>query len=774
MGTKTTKKMITGPEALWLEKIKAFVPGRDQAHIIEPGRYRIALDTETTGVNLFHGCKPYFVSTVDSEKVVRCWEWPVDPTTREPIIPYNELHEISEFLLIGPKAFEEEQLCDACGEPLGSMICESLPHHEDNWITDPVCTVCGHHHKPPAVILHNAKFDMRAMSTVGIKLPEWEDVFCTHIASHVVDSRGPHGLKPLCMDRYEIEDDDQEMLKAKTNAARSLAQIEGVITFTNGVQNPGGKWRIANPGDPHFPSKIRAPKDGWWTHDTWLPKAVALAKGYPETHPFHWVAKRYAAQDAERTYVLSQDLFQEIEEAGLVEQYEWRRSLLKATYDMEEHGITIHVPRIEQMIEEHSIKAEEEANKCKKLCKRPDINLASPKQIQEVLYGGNNAIGDGDLEKINGFALMPLRRTKDGYAVDKDTLNTLLESMKHEVEKVNDDPGGYDPEEAGRIIDAHDFIESLLLSRKYTKSVDYMESYLRAGLDPSPKIENKVRILPEWLRLHPNFNVAETATTRFSSNDPNAQNISKKEGSNIRYVFGPLEGREWYSIDYSNVELRIFAQASGDQSLIDAFAAGESVHLIFCRNLWPELYEECLREGKSFKDVYASTYYQWAKNGTFSLIYGAGEEKADKTYHLKGAYNDIRRKMPLIDSFMQEKKNEARELGYVTTLGGYRLKVPHNMPHVPVNYFVQGTAGWCIVKSMVRIHKYLQKYPQHQNIMTIHDELVFDFPIDKRNDRIIRDIADIMVYSGDELGVHTPVEVKRIKESWADGETLKW
>lgn len=325
-------------------------------------------------------------------------------------------------------------------------------------------------------------------------------------------------------------------------------------------------------------------------------------------------------------------------------------------------------------------------------------------------------------------------------------------------------------------------------------------------------------MVEEFLVLHPNFNVTGTDTTRFSSNQPNQQNISKSFDPrfgdfNLRKCYCPLPGREWYSGDYSNIELRIFAYACGDKSLIKAFEEGKSVHLIIAEALWPKEFAECLkREVKdpswAFKTKYESTLYQWIKNGNFSLIYGAGEAKADRTYHQPGAYRKIRTMFPKIDSFMKRMGEQARDYGYVTTLGGYRLYIPYNQygkleSHKAVNYFVQGSAGWAITLAMLRIWDYLNSFndklsriggdASYSMIMQVHDELDFDFPIPTfgsaaypvtigegkkaitlttQNLQVITDIARLMEQSGDDLGMPTPVEFERHPDTWAVGEKL--
>ncbi len=227
-----------------------------------------------------------------------------------------------------------------------------------------------------------------------------------------------------------------------------------------------------------------------------------------------------------------------------------------------------------------------------------------------------------------------------------------------------------------------------------------------------------------WGILYPSFNPTGTATTRLSSHDPNAQNISKQEDFNLREVFGPLPGREWFAIDYSNIELRIFAYESGDKRLIEAFEQGKSMHLVIGQVLHPKLFDKLGPDGFA-----KAQQYRWTKNGNFSLIYGAGVKKANATYRVPDAYAKIRKTLPLIDDFIKRKSGEAARKGYVETLGGYRLQVPPNEPHKAANYFVQGSAGWCMILALIRVDEYLRTLGDNYRMtMTIHDELRFGLP----------------------------------------------
>lgn len=647
----------------------------------------LSCDTETTGLDLWHGCKPFAVSAMNDSGKEFYWEWKVNPTNREVSPRKGDLGQI-------------QKLID----------------------------------KADKVVFHNAKFDIRGLSLFGISVP-WEKVEDTLLMSHCLVSKQSHKLKDLALVYLDIPDTDEEDLQQAVQRARVIGRRAG--------------WRVARENDPHWPGMKTAPKtkfsdDGWAGADYWLPRAVLdnlnkLEDILPEEPPEDWadLCKKYAMGDVLRTLGLYWCFSEGLKKEGLLYQYEQRRKLLEATYSMEARGITFNRTVAEEKIEGYKQERDNAKLKAIRFAGGKIDNLDSPKQLQAALFCDMGVKG--------------IKSNKTGYS----TAAPDLLQIKDSLPKTNK---------------AYHFINNLLDYRQIDKAIGYLESYIVNGM-PVPSVRRQ--ILNDWLRINPSYNITGTDTTRLSGSNPNPQNISKQEKRNLRAVFAPLPGREWYSLDYSNIELRIFAYVSGDKRLINAFESGESVHLVIASELYPMEWRACQMSGESFKVKYESTLYQWVKNGNFSLIYGAGQEKADATYHLAGAYARIRSKFPLIDKFMAEKLKEAKDKGYVTTLGGYRLQVPEDGPHKTVNYYVQGSAGWAMVMAIVRVYEFLKLYPDYFMNITIHDELDFDFPLAKRNLAVIREIKRLMELSGEDFGFATPVEVDRINDNWSNGIALK-
>ncbi len=236
-------------------------------------------------------------------------------------------------------------------------------------------------------------------------------------------------------------------------------------------------------------------------------------------------------------------------------------------------------------------------------------------------------------------------------------------------------------------------------------------------------------------RIHPRFNQTGAATGRLSSTHPNVQNIPirSEEGIRIREAFVPAEGMRLLSADYSQVELRIVAHYSGDESLIDAFAKGEDVH----RRTAAEV------AGIEPSEVSADQRAH-AKAINFGIIYGSSafgianqlgiaQAEAQATIDRYFArYQGVRR-------FLDETVAAASEAGYVRTLLGRRRYLPdlrsrnralrQAAERMAVNTVIQGTAADLIKKAMVEVQAALRDAGlRARMLLQVHDELVFEAP----------------------------------------------
>lgn len=641
----------------------------------------IALDTETTGVDMFHGSTPFAVTTCDEFGLTKLWEWPVDPHTRQVMAPEEELQELVDYID-------------------GSTL-----------------------------IFHNIKFDVKALRNLGIRLvfkeANWasapyedhkfeavlEGFEDTLLASHVCNSEEPHGLKYLAENYLDIMEDDQEDLLDAVRAARRAAKVKG---WTLGKA-------LSNTSSTHC--------------DYWLPKAVD-----PESK----VLERYAEQDALRTMLLWIMYRTVLKDEKLEEHYQTRKKLVPLTFRMEQSGITLKPRTLTKEIKRYTEAAEECEWACiemvdKKGLLDDEFNIRSGLQISKVLYGDP----DGDTPaRQKGLNCPVIETTKTGAST---SASTLLELYKGHV---------------GRRSHARPFISNILTHRKNQTCSQYLTSYKNLSLK-----QGKHTV------LHPSFNQTGTRTTRWSSSNPNGQNIGAggKDAFGIavddfclRDVFGPPAGHLWFSADYSQLELRILAVLAKEEKLLRAFEEGQDIHTLTA--------DSCSISRKAAKGV------------NYGLIYGAGKAKLEAMTGVKNFDKVFKEAFPGIGNFMDQTSKEVKRTGCVRTLSGYKLQVPEEKPYIGTNYKIQGSAGDILNHAMIAVNDWLKPnddFPQNDKgrlIMCIHDELVIDYEKSvgrKKLSAVPRRIKKLMESSGDLFDVVTPVDVDRIDNRWSDKQGVE-
>ncbi len=672
------------------------------------GRERIiALDTETTGVDFKHGAKPYFVTTCDSEGVNQFWEWDVNPINREPIIPYTDLLEIEAELEAADK-----------------------------------------------LILQNAKFDMRALDTTSDEPWDWDrymfpKVFETLYAAHLLNSFEQKSLTTLALIYLGVnvkpfEDEMEE-------ACKECRRI---------VRRDYKDWRIAKEGLPEMPSAKTGSgrdEDRMWKFDAWLPRRIAQEQNLPDDHPYWRVCKDYANCDSATTVALYPVMIEQLEEQGLTPIFEERMKLLRIVYLMESEGIGASRERLAELREVY----EETYNNCGRFCKElalKDYNY----DLQLPKASMNNSLKTFlfDEEYLD---LPILKTTKKGSpSFDKgakeDYINTLEGKPKQ-------------------------FIEQFDLRGRIATSLSYMESYEKHMID-----------MPDGCTIFSSVNPVGTKTLRWSSYNPNQQQLSKRklfkdDDRTVRYIFGPKADREWWSLDYDNLELRIPAYECQEPAMLKLFERPDdppfygSYHLLICSILHKEKWQECIDEaglegaGEEFKYRYKDTWYTWTKNGNFAELYGAidradGQGTADLAFHVPGAQSIIAKRLTKKSALNNQYIKYASEHGFVETMPdqsvncdrGYPLQCSRNswggiLQTVPLNYHVQGTACWIIMRAMIKVQEYFDLLNSRgfdaRIIMNVHDEIVIDLPYksDKGNLPKVERVKSLMESIGDDINV---------------------
>ena len=393
-------------------------------------------------------------------------------------------------------------------------------------------------------------------------------------------------------------------------------------------------------------------------------------------------AAHYAAEDADVTLRLHHRLMPLLtSEPYLHRVYNTlEMPLVPVLSRMEDMGVKVDDTMLMQQSQELSASMQAAEQKAYELA-QGEFNLASPKQIQEVLY-----------ERLQ---LPVLKKTPKGApSTAEDVLQEL--ALEHDLP---------------RLILEHRSLGKL--KSTYTDKLPMM-------------INSKTG------RVHTSYHQAVTATGRLSSSEPNLQNIPIRtaEGRRIREAFVAESGSLIMAADYSQIELRIMAHLSGDEALLNAFNKGLDIHRATAAEIFDVALEDVLDEQR-----------RHAKAVNFGLIYGMSAFGLSKQINVarKQAQNYIDAyfdRYPGVKKYMDDTRERAREDGYVETVYGRRLYLPdinsknHNMrqyaERTAINAPMQGTAADIIKLAMIEVDKYVSDSDAVKMIMQVHDELVFE------------------------------------------------
>ena len=391
---------------------------------------------------------------------------------------------------------------------------------------------------------------------------------------------------------------------------------------------------------------------------------------------------KYACEDADVTLKLKQVLENELETNGVKKLFEEiEMPLVPVLAYMERNGVRIDTDALKETSRHFTARMNQIEEEVHQLAGM-EFNIASPKQVGEVLF---------DRLKIVEKA----KKTKTGQYV---TSEEVLESLrgKHEI--------------VGKILE-HRGLKKLL----------------GTYIDALPQLIN-----PATGRIHTSFNQTVTATGRLSSSNPNLQNIPirNEDGKEIRKAFIPDEGCEFFSADYSQIELRIMAHLSNDPHMIEAFQKDQDIHAATAAKIYKIKLEEVTREQRSK-----------AKTANFGIIYGisvfglAERLNVDRK-EAKALIDGYFENYPNVKAYMDQSIQEAREKGYIETIFKRKRYLPDiNSKNAVVRGYaernainapIQGSAADIIKVAMIRIYQRFQEEGIHSKmILQVHDELNF-------------------------------------------------
>jgi len=391
----------------------------------------------------------------------------------------------------------------------------------------------------------------------------------------------------------------------------------------------------------------------------------------------------YAGEDSDITLRLYDLLVKKLEEEKLLSLYnEVEIPLLVVLGKMEHRGVRVDPVYLEEMSRSFSQELDELEKKIYGItgC---NFNIRSTKQLASVLF--------------EQLGLPVLKRTKTGISTDESVLEEL--ARKYEIARL------------------------LLRHRTLSK---LKSTYI----DSLPTMIN-----PATGRIHTSFNQTIAATGRLSSSTPNLQNIPirEAEGRAIRKAFIPEEGWVFVSADYSQIELRILASLSSDETLLSAFHRDADIHRETASILFSIPTERVGDEQRAaaktinFSIIYGISPFGLAKS--LGISRGEASQFID-TYFVK--YGGVKR-------FFDALVEDAKKKGYVETLLGRRRYIPEIRSEntnifeaarrIAINTPVQGTAADLIKKAMVSIDREMEKREMASRMLIqVHDELVFEAP----------------------------------------------
>ena len=436
----------------------------------------------------------------------------------------------------------------------------------------------------------------------------------------------------------------------------------------------------------------------------------------------------YAGADADATMRLVNVLEKELREQ---EQWDLFRDvempLVQVLMDMEMVGVALDTDELMDISTGMHRRIVELEGQIQGLAGRP-FNLSSTQQLGQILF---DEMG------------LPVRaKTKTGFS----TRASVLEELKS----------------------LHPIIDLILEHRQLTK---IKSTYV----DALPLLVNR-----ETGRVHTSYNQTGTVTGRFSSSDPNLQNIPVRTelGRHVRCAFVSQEGWLLLGADYSQVELRILAHISQDPNLLAAFDRGEDIHASTAAAVFEVPLSDVTPEMRRI-----------AKTINFGIIYGMGEYGLSQRTSL---YVEQSRKFidnyfaryEKVRDYVEETKAGARELGYVSTLLGRRRYFPElrtsSRAHTGVtraaereaiNMPIQGTAADILKIAMVHLHGALGKENfAARMILQVHDELVLEVPGEELSP--VADLVRSVMEGAWDLDASLRVETK-VGKNWEQMEAYQ-
>jgi len=583
----------------------------------------------------------------------------------------------------------------------------------------------------------NGSFDVGMLETVGVAVP-WRKVHEVSFMARAVNNlEFSYKLKPLAKKYAGVDDADEKDLQKTTVLARRIAKKLGYDVAEDIEQ------------------------------DYWMPAAIAVH------HPKEALAagldgsacSKYLEIDCLRTYLLGGMYREAMRELGVRHIYDFEMSLLPETVEMERVGVRVISRRLkEKRAECESIIAETQAELSSKLgsvSEHDEFNINSPRHVGRLLFGPNSVA-----------KIACVKRTKTGQP--KTDADALAQHKSHPV------------------------VQNVLRLRANNHA---MKTFFRS-------YEKYATVEDGDMILHPGYNQWGTLTGRYTCSNPNLLAVSDPDTSNsinkefmvdIRYVFAPRRGRVWYCFDHSQVEVVIFADVSGEPTMVRAILDGHDIHGATAEKIWggrdnPKAVAEAMvllgrsdvglakakldefgwRIGELEQSLGQKSVRKKSKSVTFTKIFGGGPNALmhwigvgrSEAVRILADYDDA---FPTLVSRTKEIELRARKDGYVTNIYGRRLSVDPWKPYVAVNHIVQSSAADLMKRGLLKSARYLREVGVDARVaMTIHDEIVFEFNRRHCFAPVLRRIKQLMSDHEGKMSIPVRIDIDKVTESWSE------
>lgn len=485
-------------------------------------------------------------------------------------------------------------------------------------------------------------------------------------------------------------------------------------------------------------ARREAKKKGWCI-------AEGKAHGRDPIKADYWLGdkdlcSKYCIQDTERAMLVYLGLIEKINSNSQMKKiYEQEMKLLPITWRMEQRGVKLFPDKLKE-ITKFYVNYQTEQRKIADKIGGKGLNFNSPLQLQKHFFGQ---------KKYTPFKMTkPTPNNPNGNpSTDGDSLLYFASKYKDKLAKT---------------ILEYNAADQMLTG--------FMEPY------------NRFKSLEKgnWI-LHPNFRQIGPVTGRYSASDPNLQQVAAEDSGRRkadlqmrpRECLGPRRGYVWYLIDYSQIEVWVLSFESEEKSLIELLLKGEDFHEGIAKMVWGE--ESDFEENKSH-------YRKRAKQVNFCKFYGGGIGKvAELLGCSKGDaslfVHDYDTKAPAISRFMRRVTNQMIESGKIVNKFGRHYFLPSQVAYKATNYIVQGTAADILKRAMINIAENIYpKFPGTEILLTLHDELIVEVPLEFHSKEIIREIVSEMQRDSSVIGcpIPLPVGVKYTTTLWSEAKELTW